>query len=40
MVVSSGYGKADTDADTWNLPKPYGLPELQSLVERVQATVA
>jgi CheY-like chemotaxis protein len=40
VVVSSGYGKADTDADTWNLPKPYGLPELQSLIERVQATAA
>lgn len=40
VVVSSGYGKADTDADTWNLPKPYGLPELQSLIGRVQATAA
>ena len=40
VVVSSGYGKAPKDAGVDSLPKPYGLPELQALVDRLQAAVA
>jgi signal transduction histidine kinase/CheY-like chemotaxis protein len=40
VAVSSGYGQAVGDASSWNLPKPYGLPELQALVERAQRATA
>lgn len=37
VVLSSGYGQGRSEPGLWTLPKPYGLPELQALVERVQA---
>ena len=38
VVLSSGYGEAVSDPGAWSLPKPYGLPELQVLVERAPRT--
>lgn len=37
VVISSGYGQVAGDDATWSLPKPYGLPELEALVGKVQA---
>lgn len=40
VVVSSGYGQGVSDPSSWSLPKPYGLPELEALVERAQRATA
>jgi CheY-like chemotaxis protein len=36
VVLSSGYGHAHAEPGMWTLPKPYGLPELEGLLERVR----
>jgi CheY-like chemotaxis protein len=36
VVLSSGYGQAHAEPGMWTLPKPYGLPELEGLLERVR----
>jgi PAS domain S-box-containing protein len=36
VVISSGYGEGASDGESWNLPKPYGLPELEALLARVR----
>jgi len=37
VVVSSGYGQVPAAAGLRSLPKPYGLPELEALLQRLQA---
>jgi signal transduction histidine kinase/DNA-binding response OmpR family regulator len=40
VVISSGYGQVADAGDLPSLPKPYGLPELQALVEQAQTAPA
>jgi PAS domain S-box-containing protein len=37
VVISSGYGETAAEAGSQVLPKPYGMPELQALLDTVKA---